>query len=310
MAWRRASLIQSGMVTPPPPPPEQRVTSSDLVRHFGVWQERAVRAPLYILHRGRPRFVLASVETMNALCAAHPPAPPPGAASPIDAAVLLDGMRELVVVAAADGTIIASSRTARAHFGASVTPGEAVDQVTTPAARAFLIETIRRVQATGAGSRLEIPSAARDGRTLLLTIEPAGTGIVLFAQDSTPERDAAHALGETRACDAAMLSATGVACATINLRGYPVDPGAALSAMTGLTRDALAMIRFVALAEVAGRVALGAAIEQAMAGATPEPLRVDLLVNRGNPIALKIGLAPLYVGATIAGATAVLVAQR
>ena len=310
MAWRRASLIQSRMVTPPPPPPEQRVTSSDLVRHFGLWQERAVRAPLYILHRGRPRLVLTSVETMNALCTAHAAAPPPGVASPIDAGVLLDGMRELVVVAAADGAIIASSRTARAHFGASVAPGQAIDHVTTPAARNFLIATIRRVQATGAGSRLEIPSAAREGRTLLLTIEPAGTGIALFAQDSTPEREAAHALAEAQACDAAMLSASGVASVTINLRGYPVDPGAALSAMTGLTRDALKMVRFVDLAEVGGRVALDAAIEQAMAGATPEPLRIDLLVNGADPIGLQIGLAPLRIGATVAGATAVLVAPR
>ncbi len=47
------------------------VTASDLVRHFGVWQERANRESVYVLHRGRPRFVLTSVEIMQTLCAPH-----------------------------------------------------------------------------------------------------------------------------------------------------------------------------------------------------------------------------------------------
>ena len=44
------------------------VTASDLVRHFGTWRERALRAPVYILHRGRPRLILASVELIEMLC--------------------------------------------------------------------------------------------------------------------------------------------------------------------------------------------------------------------------------------------------
>jgi len=54
-----------------PPPPTDRddmTTASDLVRRFGMWSERATREPVYILHRGRPRLVLASVELMEMLC--------------------------------------------------------------------------------------------------------------------------------------------------------------------------------------------------------------------------------------------------
>ena len=179
MTQVRGSIIILGMMSPAPRP-EQIVTSSDLVRHFGLWQERAARAPLYILHRGRPRFVLTSIETMDALCATHTPP---------------------------------------------------------------------------------------------------------------------------------LLAATGLACVTINPRGYAVDPSATLAAMTGLTRDALTMIRFVALAEIGARVALGAAIEQAMAGKTPAPLHVGLLVNRADPATVRIGLAPLRIGTAITGVTAVLVAS-
>lgn len=308
MTGAAALPILSGMMSPALPP-EQLVTSSDLVRHFGLWQERAARAPLYILHRGRPRFVLTSIETMDALCAPHAPPPAPRAATGIDATALLDGMRDLVVIADHYGIVTASSRTARAHFGAAVAPGAAVDSVAPPSARAFLTDAIRRVLASGIGDRLDIPSATREGRMLTLAIEPAGSGVALFAQDGTPERDAALALANTQALDAALLAATGVASVRINVRGYAIEPSATLSAMTGLTRDALRMIRFVALAEIGARVALGAAIEQAMAGNSPAPLHVGLLVNRADPVSVRIGLAPLRIGATIAGVTAVLVAS-
>ena len=306
MTCAAALHIVLAMMTPALPP-DQLVTSSDLVRHFGLWQERATRAPLYILHRGRPRFVLTSIETMDALCAVHAADAAAPIPSPIDPAALLDGMRDLVLVADGTGIILASSRAARAHFGAMVSPGAAIDSVAPPSARAFLTDAVRRVLASGTGDRLDIPSAAREGRMLTLTIEPAGSGVVVFAQDGTPEREAAQALATARALDAALLATTGVASVTINPRGYAVDPSATLCAMTGLTRDALAMIRFVALAEIGARVALGAAIEQAMAGDTPAPLYVSLLVNRADPVAARIGLAPLRLGATIEGVAAVLV---
>jgi hypothetical protein len=47
----------------------QTVTASALVRQFGLWQERAARAPVYILHRGRARLALTSIELMEAMCA-------------------------------------------------------------------------------------------------------------------------------------------------------------------------------------------------------------------------------------------------
>lgn len=54
-----------------PPAPDDRddmTTASDLVRRFGMWSERATREPVYVLHRGRPRLVLASVELIEMLC--------------------------------------------------------------------------------------------------------------------------------------------------------------------------------------------------------------------------------------------------
>lgn len=288
----------------PAPPADQIATSSDLVRHFGLWQERAARAPVYILHRGRARFVLTSIETMDMLCAPHAASPaPPG----LDPTVLLDGVSDLVLVTAADGAILASSRAARAHFGPVAAVGAPVDAIAPVSTRAFLADAVARVIASGVGDRLEIVSSVRAGRMLALALEPAGRGVAVFAQDGTTERDHARALAAARARDAAMLAATGVAAAIINPRGYIVDPAPSLAALTGLTQEALTMIRFVALVEIDARFTLGAAIETALAGGAPPPLDASLLVNRATPVRVRIGLAPAYGGGPIDGVAATVV---
>lgn len=284
---------------PASPGPDQLVTSSDLVRHFGLWQERAARMPLYILHRGRPRFVLASIETMDALCAPHDPVTaPPG----LDAAALLDGIGDFVLVADADARIIAASRTARAHFGALAATGARLDAVAPLATRPFLADTIARVAESGVAEHLELSSPTRDGRMLTATLAPVGRGTALFAQDATGARDHARAAAAARALGEAMTTAGGVATVTLSPRGYIVDPGPALATLTGLAREALAMIRFVALSEIGGRVALGDAVERVLTDGAAEALDVSLLVNRAAPVRVRIGLAAVRVGLAIEGA--------
>ncbi|MEG3175711.1 hypothetical protein U1872_05680 [Sphingomonas sp. RB3P16] len=172
------------MPVPPADPTEEFVTASDLVRHFGLWQDHAARAPLYILHRGRPRFVLASIAIMEALCAPHGATGADPVRPPIDATVLLDVIADLVLVADAGGAIIASSRTARAHFGSIARIGAPIAGIAPPALRDGLRDVIRRVSAWGVGDRFETPSAARAARRLLLVIEPAASGVVIVAGDA------------------------------------------------------------------------------------------------------------------------------
>jgi PAS domain-containing protein len=292
----------------PPPPADQLVTSSDLVRHFGLWQERAARAPLYILHRGRPRFVLTSIEMMEALCAPHTLGE---VALPrtIDTTALLDAISDIVLLADGDGVILATSHAARAHFGAIASIGAPIDAIAPASARTALSEAIRRGIAWGIGDRLEIPSAARETRMLRVTIEPAGPGIVVVAQDGTTERNHASASATQHALGVAMQAAAGIASATINLRGYIVDPTPALATLTGMDCAALAQLRFVALAENDQRVALERAIEHAMAGETPAALECALRIDPAGPSPVQIGLAPIRSGNTVTGVVAILVAR-
>lgn len=288
----------------PAPPPEQRVTASDLVRHFGLWQERASRAPVYVLHRGRPRFVLATVETIDALCAPHDP---DGAKGDFDAAVLLDVVKDLIVLADADFTITASSAAARAHFG-PLAAGANVVMIAPPEMRGFLSDAIDRVVASGVGDRIDLPSPTRGGRMLALSIAPFGNGVALIAQDMTTEQDYRRAIATHEAMVAATGEVPGVATVRINPRGYVVDPAPALTLLTGLAREALAMIRFTALIEIGARVPVADTIEAVLNDGRPRGIDATLLVNRAGPLPIRIGLGAVRGGAGIEGVSGLIAA--
>ena len=159
------------------------VTASDLVRQFGLWQERATRAPVYVMFRGRPRLVLTSIEVMEALVAPH--VPEHDLSGP-DAAALLDLIRDMVVIADAELRVSAASRTARAYFGESVAPGISAEMLVPVASRAALLRAQRHVQSTGVAQTLDLPSPRRPERLLTVTIEPHRRGVAMLVQDVTP----------------------------------------------------------------------------------------------------------------------------
>lgn len=291
------------MSSHPALPAGQLVTASDLVRHFGAWQERAARAPLYILNRGRPRFVLASIETMDALCAAQPSLPAP---TPIDAIAVLDAIGDSVLVADSSGAILGSSRAARAYFGVLARPGASVDAIVPPGVRATLAAAICEVIDRGIGKRLEIASAARAARTLLLAIEPAGGGVAIIAQDATRDRELCAAQATSAALDAA-----GVATVTLDPDGTLGEPiSAAFGAMLDLDRAALFQRRFAAIVAADQRSAFEAALADALGGKPTAALDSALLRAADPALRVRIGLAPIRCDGAIVGAVAVIVATR
>src|SRR5687768_6748855 len=95
-----------------PPGGEACVTASELVRQFGLWQERALQQPVFVLRRGRPSLVLTSLDLMRRLCAPHE-----AASDTTLATLLMDAMRDSVVVVDAAGRIDDLNRAARVAFG-------------------------------------------------------------------------------------------------------------------------------------------------------------------------------------------------
>ncbi|UVO49345.1 hypothetical protein M0208_01975 [Sphingomonas sp. SUN019] len=272
---------------PSSPAAQQCVTASDLVRHFGIWQERAARAPVYILHRGRPRFALTSLDVMDALCAPHSADLGDEAAF----AALLDAIDELVMIADHDGAIVATSRAVRARFGDMVRSGAS------PAAMAvvgggFLSDAIARVSVSGIDEQVEMVPARYPTRRIACVLSPFPNGCLIHIHDLTTQEDLAVTRARNNAITAA-IEASGAVVTRIGLRGYLIDPPVALAHLIGVARDALETVRFASLIDVSGRVAVGEAMESVLGDAAPRRVVTSLLVRGAEAIPVTIGLSAL-----------------
>jgi len=274
----------------------QMVTASELVRHFGVWQDRAVRAPVYVVHRGRPRLVLTSVELMDALCAPH--AVESGG---LTAARLLDGVREGVVAVDQDARVTAVGTAARAILGGDLAAGTPLTQAW-PSPHGFLPMAARRVLDTGMAETVEVPGPRAAHRRLSVLIEPMGEGALLLLRDVTAE-GGVQDLEAERDGTAMAIAAAGGATVTVSLRGQAEGPGTALARITGLDPEAVTAVRFASLFDVSTRVAVADAVEAVLRG--EEPIRCDAtLMARAGPLPVRLGLAPRIGGPAVDGVVA------
>ena len=283
---------------------DDMVTASDLVRQFGTWRERAARAPVYVLHRGRPRLVLASVAVMEAL--ARPLGDGEGEGRRLTA--LLDGAPEAIVIADRGLSIVAASRSIRARFGAAGAPGAPLAGLVPPHAGGFLAQAARRVLDSAEAETVELPFAVAPARPVALAIEPHPDGIALFGRDLGDVEALRRAEDDTKAIEAAFSSSGLAATARINLRGYLDGPHPALAALTGITEDLLAMVRLVTLFSVKSRVALGDAVEAVAVDGVTRAVTAELLINRGDARTVTVAIAPRHRGAAIDGVIALVVA--
>lgn len=281
----------------------QTVTASTLVRQFGLWQERAARAPVYILHRGRARLALTSVELMEAMCAPARGADDMGAA-------LLEEIGDIVLIVDETLTINHMSAAARRYFDADVTSRLTLGRLAPGPVTDFLIETTERVIVRGTAETVEIASSRRPGRRLSVSVQPWGPGAALFAHDVTLEEEIKDAAGHVRALDSALAVVEDAAAARINLRGYLESPTPSLAALTGIAIDALASVRFVTLLEVGSRVVVAEAIEAVIADGKPRGVSAMMPVNRAGSRPIRIGLSLMRRGVAPDGVAAILIGDE
>lgn len=269
--------------------PDQQVTASDLVRHFGIWQDRAARAPVYIHHRGRLRLVLLSLELMDTLCAPHAgdAATAAGLVAPV-----LDTIEEAVVLFDDEGRVVHTNAAARVRLGdgaRSVRRARALSQ----ASGIFLEDAVARVLGSGTGETLDLVPDRFPHRRLHARIDPLPEGCLLLARDATAQEEARLRAAELRALERAIEVSNAASRARVNPRGYLIDPDAALARMTGTTIEQLATARFLTLIAVGDRARVGDMIEYVSANSAAVGTRANLLVHGATASPVALGLAPV-----------------
>lgn len=283
------------------------VTASTLVRHFGIWQERAIHEPVYILHRGRPRFVLSTIEIMQALCAPHQ-SEQGNLADRTAFETLLELTTETILFCDKSLNIVAASAPARRYLGQSPSADTSFADIAGGPGLEVAKAAILRVAASGHGEDVDISPTRYPGRRLRLSLEPHPLGVAMIARDETMREELQAARSISLAQEDAAAALGCMANVRIGLRGYLETAPLSLCQLTGLSSDALLGTRFVSLLDIAGRALAGDAIESAICDGDSNALTTSLLVNRGSALPIRLGLAPVRQGGVVISVQATMVA--
>jgi PAS domain-containing protein len=268
-----------------------QVTASALVRHFGEWQERAARAPVYVLHHGRPRLLLVGVELAARLAGAERPS-----SSLLDP--VLDSLDLPLLLLDAAGLIARANAAARARFGDRVAPRGDVASLSQRDG-GTLAAAVRRVLDGAARERVAVAVDRAPARVLGVTVEPLPEGCLLRIEDETSALEA-QAAAAARDSISAAFEATGLAAlARVSLRGHLVAPRPALAALLRLPPALLTGARFLALVDPADRPAVGDLLERACGGDTGGTAAAALLTSGGETLAVALSFWPIRVNGRV-----------
>ncbi|WP_242186957.1 PAS domain-containing protein [Sphingomonas sp. CARO-RG-8B-R24-01] len=281
------------------------VTCSNLVRHFGLWQARAARNPVYVLQHGRPKLVLLAIETLEALCVPGKEREAPA----VDWAPVFDAVSDIVLLADGAGRILGSSRTARLHFGARAGVGQPITAIAASVPDKQFDDAIRRVIATGSESRFSLASGTRAARMLACTLLPAGDGVALVGADETAAQEHARLAATAAAASDAMVAVRNVALLIIDRHGLLQDPTEAAIALLGRPRDQLIGTQLSGMIATPRANVMDTAIARVLTGRHPETFDAELVRKRGETLAISVGLAPIWQGGLVQNVAALVRAR-
>lgn len=279
-------------------PPATTVPATDLSRNFGLWQDRAATAPVFVTHHGRTRSVLLSAQDYARLGL-------PGPADNRDdrLAMALDQALDGFIAFDVERRIVMINPVAAAHLRA--TPATLVGRTLAEAAPDFadtiLLARLDRALGCGEASTLDLPSSLYQGAILRLRLCPYPGGAAVFFRNVADERRADEALIMEAARDQVMALLPGVGCGRLNLRGQLVGGSVGLAAMVGVAAQRLTGVRLTDLVALDARHALGEAVDALLSGGEARRIATRLLIEGGEERDSLIALAPIRNGSAIEG---------
>lgn len=267
-------------------PGYQQVTASEFVRQFGIWQDRARDEPVYIVHRGRPKLVLLSVEIMEALCDRGEPV---GVIADGQVAALIDSYDESVILFDDEAIITHANRAARARFAFAI-EGESIDGLLARG-NVFIASLVRRVLQSGTSEYLQIPSPDRPGHELFLKIDALPSGCILVARDASALEELRHCQARSAALLAAVEATGETAAFRLNNRLALVEPRPALAKLMGAAIEHLSGTRLSTFVDIADRQRVSDLIYQVFDTGGSVTTQIDVLVEGGRKKRAALSLA-------------------
>ena len=284
------------------------VSSAELVRQFGRWQDEAASQPVLVTHHGRGRVVLVSAAHYDELVSSRPSASARGSEPVGDGvAELMEHVDQGFVAFDRNMTVVEINRAACCFMKTEreAVLGRTLNERLPGIEETFGYASLTRASQAGAITTIEMPSFTFEGRWLLFQTFPFRDGAACLFRDITDELETRRRAHAKTATLAAMAVHGGVGRAKLTVRGTFNELDAGFAALTGFAPEGLARARLTDIVAPHGRAAAARAIERVLEGGEPERIDTALLTRSGAERMVRIGLAGLRNHDGPAGAVAV-----
>lgn len=264
------------------------VSSADFVRSIGVWQERALHAPVAITYHGRERLVLIAAESF----AAHNDQAP-GLEAADQLAVLIANMAEGFIAIDEHQCITALNHVAESYFGRSAKyiEGQTIEQAFPGLKGSLLMNHVQRVMRMRESVNFETDSVLFPGRRLECRAFPLLRGVGMVFSNVTEREALRSALSEAEALKNSVLRHPEIAHATCDARGRITQADARFCNWLGFDPQAILQSRFVDILAPVSRRTVADALERALERDCVVEAR--LLTKDLNERPLTLALAPI-----------------
>jgi PAS domain-containing protein len=280
--------------------PMQCVSSAELTRNFGAWQDRAARGPLVVTHHGRPRCVLLAAEAY----AQYSRAPVQEEETALDQGLLSERIDMGLVVLDKSLPIEGLNTLASVMLGRSRDRlvGLSILDLLPRLAEDPYHPQMRRVLRSASPARFSL--LGQDERAMHIHAFPWPTGIALTLQSASSEEEAQAELARARALSAALQTHGNIGTAHLTVRASIAEVDHSFASIVGIAPERLTGARVTDLFAMSSRDVVSAALEQVITGSHVEALDACLLVDGDRP--RRVALASWKEGYGVGGAVMVL----
>jgi PAS domain S-box-containing protein len=268
------------------------VTAAEITRNFGMWQDRARDAPVVVTHHGRPRCVLLSANSFNAMRQPEN----------LEARISQIGLEQSILAERIDAGFLVLDQLLNvtiANTFASMLFETARDMLT--GARLsdlipdFADSVVEAQLRRALRSREAIhTSVVLNNQQMHLHAFAWPGGLAMTIKPSEGEERSEQMEAENAAFRTLIQMDERVGVATLTVRGTlsKVDEG--FASVTGLDAQRLQGTRMLELILRHDRALVGEAIEAVFRGSKRDSVDASLLNNNGEDVPIRILLAALH----------------
>lgn len=260
-----------------------RVTAAELVRNFGVWQSRALQAPVVVTHRGRETHLLTPYREDTS----------EGDMRDLDWDGLLDEVVEAVVIVDAECRIVRANRAAGAMIAAvqANTQPTPLRDIIPGFGDGMVARYLSRTLRTGEPFAGDVRSPLGKEGWLRIKLVRFGDGAALIFRDVTDELAGFTNSEAIRSTLRSYATLGHVGQARLSVRGMIEDTDANLRERIGAGEEALRRVTFASLIPLRERTRFHEAFENAMRDGTYGPVETELVGRNGESFSARLGLS-------------------